>query len=96
MIAISIVFAWLVLGAGAFLTLSALGRIAARHDFEAQLGTIGGDESSSLGRLGAAYGASAAAHGARAVIGNHRHASWLPSRRPGNLGSQLSRSRSMT
>jgi hypothetical protein len=41
MIAISVLFAWLALGAAAFLTLSALGRVAARRDLEAQLGLLG-------------------------------------------------------
>lgn len=91
MIAASIVLTWLALAVAAFLTLSALGRVADRHDFEAQLGVLGSDEASKL-HATAAPGIQLT----RPALAGHRRAGWQPSRRPTDAGLELLRSRSAT
>jgi hypothetical protein len=92
MIAASIVFTWLALTGAAFLTLSALGRVADRHDFEAQLGVLGGSDAADLNGSAARAGVQTA----RMTIGGYRRSNWNPSRRPTDAGLEFSRSRSAT
>jgi hypothetical protein len=91
MIAVAIVGAWLALTGAALLTLAALGRVADRHDFEAQLGVIGSRESSRLRSGGRLHGGRTLAQ-TRPVTGPSRMPSWPPPRRPAELGFELSRS----
>jgi hypothetical protein len=92
MIAAGIVLTWLTLAVAAFLTLSALGRVADRHDFEAQLGVLGSEDPAELGH----YVTRLRPPGSRPIAGTHRRSSWQPSRRPAHVGLELSRSRSAT
>ncbi len=95
MIAASIVLTWLALAVAAFLTLSALGRVADRHDFEAQLGVLDSDEAARLrGSAPRSYGRQA--RPALLGVSAYRRSSWQPSRRPTDAGLELSRSRSAT
>jgi hypothetical protein len=92
MIAASIVFTWLALTAAAFLTLSALGRVADRHDFEAQLGVLASGDAAGFQGSVPQPGAQAA----RTRMSGYMRSSWRPSRRPTDAGLELSRSRSAT
>jgi hypothetical protein len=100
MIALSIVLTWLALGAAAFLTLSAMGRVAARHDFEAQLSGLGAGESPQQRTSGASPLMYSAAHLVRAHAGRSANAgaahasSWQLISRPGEDRAELLGSRS--